>query len=237
VRERAGFEVMNLGAPIDVLWMRISKQPGDPAQSLGRMNYGRFLVMLDRGDYWQCAYLIRKGEFATLQSRGIEFLREQIGRIAPFSRQRLGELKTMDDVKLLTVVVDRLKKWWRPGWLCIGDSAHAMSPAGGIGINLAIQDAVAAANILAEPLRSGSLTDAHLRQVEERRTPPTQRTQNLQIQIHKRVFERNIGIERPMTAPWLVILLDRIPWLRRIPARIIGVGFQPEHVQTRAVGV
>src|SRR5262249_5035332 len=143
VRERAGLEVMNFGAPIDVLWMRLSKREGAAQQTAGRFNYGRLFVMLDRGDYWQCAYVIRKGGFEEIRARGLDTLRQDIVRIAPFLRDRVDELRDWDDIKLLTVVVDRLKQWWRPGLLCIGDAAHAMSPMGGVGINLAIQDAVA----------------------------------------------------------------------------------------------
>src|SRR5204863_9152542 len=146
VRERAELKIVNLGAPINVLWMRLSKRPTDPRQTLGRINYGRMFVTLDRGDYWQCAFVIRKGGFDAVRERGIDSFRQEIIRIAPFFADRVAELRDWEDVRLLTVMVDRLERWWRPGLLCIGDSAHAMSPIRGVGLNLAIQDAVAAAN-------------------------------------------------------------------------------------------
>ena len=231
VREAAGLKVENLGAPIDVLWMRLSKHPGDPPQSAGRINYGRFLVTLDRGDYWQCAFVIKKGGFAEIRQRGIENFRREITRIAPFFGDRVEELRDWDDIKLLTVMVDRLQRWWRPGLLCIGDSAHAMSPIGGIGINLAIQDAVAAANILAQPLRDGT-ADRRLSAVERRRRLPTRLTQAMQVFIQERIMDPVLSSERAIVAPWPVRLFNHLPWLRRIPARLIGIGFRPEHVQT-----
>jgi 2-polyprenyl-6-methoxyphenol hydroxylase-like FAD-dependent oxidoreductase len=232
VRERAGLPVKNLGAPIDVLWMRLSKSPGDPMQSAGRINYGRMLVMLDRGDYWQCAFVIRKGGFDAIRERGIELFRDEIVRIAPFLSDRVAELREWDDVKLLTVTVDRLQRWWRPGLLCIGDCAHAMSPIGGVGINLAIQDAVAAANILALPLRDGRLTDADLQAVQRRRTLPTRLIQAIQVAVQERVLDRVLGSDKPITAPWPLRLFNRLPWLARIPARLVGLGFRPEHVRS-----
>jgi 2-polyprenyl-6-methoxyphenol hydroxylase-like FAD-dependent oxidoreductase len=232
VRERAGLRVTNLGAPIDVLWMRLSKKPGDPGQTLGRINHGRMLVTLDRGDYWQCAFVIRKGGFDRVRERGLASFRDDIVRIAPFLGDRVAELKDWDDVKLLTVAVDRLERWWRPGLLCIGDCAHAMSPIGGVGINLAIQDAVAAANILARPLLNGSLTDRDLAAVQRRRNLPTRLTQGMQVAIQQRVLDPVIGSDRPISAPWPLRLFNRLPVLRRIPARLIGMGFRPEHVRS-----
>ena len=232
VRERAGLTVSNLGAPIDVLWMRLSKRSGDPGQSAGRINYGRMLVMLDRGDYWQCAYVIRKGGFAAIRERGLRSFHDEIVRIAPFLRDRVTELGAWDDVKLLTVMVDRLERWWLPGLLCIGDCAHAMSPIGGVGINLAIQDAVAAANILARPLREGILTDADLQAVQRRRTFPTRLTQGMQVAIQQRILDPVLGRDEPISAPWALRLFNHLPWLARIPARLIGVGFRPEHVRS-----
>jgi len=237
VRARAGLEIVNLGAPIDVLWMRLSKRPGDPTQSLGRINYGRMIVMLDRGDYWQCAYIIRKDGFEAVRARGLDAFRADIVRIAPFFRDRVEELREWDDVKLLTVVVERLKKWWRPGLLCIGDAAHAMSPIGGVGINLAIQDAVAAANILAAKLRDGTAADADLAAVERRRTLPTRLTQGMQVLIQERVLDRVLRGDEPIKAPALLHLFNRISWLQRLPARVLGLGFRPEHVHTPEVSV
>jgi 2-polyprenyl-6-methoxyphenol hydroxylase-like FAD-dependent oxidoreductase len=234
VRERAGLAVVNLGAPIDVLWLRLSKHPSDPPQTAGRFNYGRLFISLDRGDYWQCAFVIRKGEFQAIRARGIGNFGDEIVRIAPFLRDRVAELHDWDDVKLLTVTVDRLERWWRPGLLCIGDCAHAMSPIGGVGINLAIQDAVAAANILAQPLRDGVPTEADLQAVQRRRTLPTRLTQGLQVVIQERVMDRVLGSDKPIAAPWPLRLFNHLPWLARIPARLVGMGFRPEHVHSPA---
>jgi 2-polyprenyl-6-methoxyphenol hydroxylase-like FAD-dependent oxidoreductase len=232
VRERAGLKVQNLGAPIDVLWMRLAKRPGDPTETAGRINFGKMLVMLDRGDYWQCAFVIRKDGFAVLKAKGLEAFRRDIVQIAPFVRDRVEEVRDWDDVKLLTVAVDRLEKWWRPGLLCIGDCAHAMSPVGGVGINLAIQDAVAAGNILGEKLRTGSLSDDDLAAVERRRTLPTRLTQAVQVIVQERVIDRVLDTDKPITAPWPVRLFNWFPLLARIPARLVGMGFRPEHVRT-----
>ncbi len=231
VRARAGLEVQDLGSPIDVLWLRLSRKPDDSLQTLGYFNHGRVIVTLDRGDYWQCAFVIRKGELQELQQRGIESLREQIVRIVPKFQNRVAELQSWDDVKLLTVRVDRLRQWWQPGLLCLGDAAHAMSPIGGVGINLAIQDAVAAANILAAPLRDRAVTGEHLAAVQRRRTFPTHFTQRLQIFIHEHVINRVLASEETVSPPWQARLFDRIPALRRIPARVVGVGVRPEHVR------
>jgi 2-polyprenyl-6-methoxyphenol hydroxylase-like FAD-dependent oxidoreductase len=234
VRARAGLEVQDLGAPIDVLWMRLSKQPEDPPQSLGRLNFGRLLVMIDRGEYWQCGYVIRKGRSGELRARGLEAFRADVARVAPFLRDRLQELADWDDVKLLSVAVDRLKRWWKPGLLCIGDAAHAMSPIGGVGINLAIQDAVAAANILAQPLLDRRLSARHLQAVQRRRMFPTRVTQGVQVLLQERVLNRVLDDDQPVTAPWPLRLFNRWPWLRRIPPRLIGVGVRPEHVRSPA---
>ena len=190
VRRAAGLEVVNIGAPIDVLWMRISRLPDDPVQSLGRIGDGRMMVTIDRGDYWQCAFVIRKGEFDEIRAQGLDAFRAQIAALAPYMRDRLGELAEWDDVKLLTVTVDRLRRWHRPGLLCIGDAAHAMSPIGGVGINLAIQDAVATANILATALSQGGAEDALLDAVQRRRTFPTVMTQRMQVFLQDRILRR-----------------------------------------------
>jgi 2-polyprenyl-6-methoxyphenol hydroxylase-like FAD-dependent oxidoreductase len=232
VRERAGLEAIDIGAPIDVLWMRISKKDGDPGQTAGRLINGRLLVMLDRGDYWQCAYVIRKGGYDGVRARGIARFRDELVGIAPFLRDRVDELQDWGDIKLLTVAVDRLKEWWRPGLLCIGDAAHAMSPIGGVGINLAVQDAVAAANILAAPLLAGKLTDDHLRAVQRRRTLPMRVIQAMQVVVQKRILDRVIGSDQPVSAPFVVRLFNLVPWLRRIPARLVGLGVRPEHIRT-----
>jgi 2-polyprenyl-6-methoxyphenol hydroxylase-like FAD-dependent oxidoreductase len=237
VRKLAGLEVEDLGAPIDVLWMRISKKAGDPRQVLGYFNRGRVLVMLDRGDYWQCAFLILKGQFDEIRAEGLPHFREEIAGIAPFLKDRVtdGEPASWDDVNLLSVRVDRLHRWWRPGLLCIGDSAHAMSPIGGVGINLAIQDAVAAANILAGPWKAGGIADKDLEAVQERRMFPAKATQAFQVFVHKRVLERVLGRDKPLSPPWPVRLLDRWALLRRIPARFLGLGVRPEHVRSGTV--
>ena len=233
VRERAGMEVTDLGAPIDVLWMRVPRQPSDPQQTLGRFRAGKILVTLNRGDYWQCAYVIPKGGFDLIQQRGLPALREDIESVAPFLRGRTAELKDWDDIKLLSVAVDRLRRWSREGLLCIGDSAHAMSPIGGVGINLAIQDAVAAANILAERLLRGAVTDALLNAVERRREFPTKMTQGFQVFAHRRFINPALNTREPIRElPLPLKLLQRFPALRRIPARIVGLGFRPEHVHT-----
>ncbi|MDB5310011.1 MAG: ubiF 2 [Gemmataceae bacterium] len=232
VRARAGLPVRDFGAPIDVLWMRLSRRPTDPDLPVGRFDRGRVFVMLYRGDYWQCAFVIPKGGYDEVRRRGLEAFREEIVAIAPFMSDRVGELRDWDDVKLLTVTVDRLPRWYRPGLLCIGDAAHAMSPIGGVGINLAIQDAVAAANLLAGPLGGGTVTTADLARVQRRRMLPTRLTQWLQVLVQERVIRRVIGSRKPLSPPLTVRLLKRVPALRRIPARLIGVGIRPEHVKT-----
>ncbi|HJZ32577.1 MAG TPA: FAD-dependent oxidoreductase [Hyphomicrobiaceae bacterium] len=232
LRKSAGLPVKDLGAPIDVLWMRLAKRPGDPAQTLGRVAAGALLVMLDRGDYWQCAYVIGKGEAERIRGEGIASFRSKVAAVAPELSERLDELKDWDDVKLLSVAVDRLTTWTRPGLLFIGDAAHAMSPIGGVGINLAIQDAVAAANLLADPLRNERLTLRHLEAVQERRLFPTRATQRLQVLVQNNVLKRLLASHTTPKPPLPVRLLDRFPVLQRIPARLIGVGIRPEHVGT-----
>ena len=232
VREHAGFHVENLGAPMDVLWLRMSRQPGDPEQTGGTINYGHMMVTLNRNDYWQCAYLIRKGGYDELRARGLDAFKADIVRLTPFLADRVHELADWDDIKLLTVVVDRLRKWWRPGLLCIGDAAHAMSPVGGVGVNLAVQDAVAAANILAVPLREGRLTTDHLDQVQKRRTFPMKVIQQMQLTVQERLIDKILDSQKPIRAPWPMRLFNTFPFLRRIPARIVGVGVRPEHIHT-----
>jgi 2-polyprenyl-6-methoxyphenol hydroxylase-like FAD-dependent oxidoreductase len=233
LRQKAGLEVVDLGAPIDVLWMRIPKHAGDPAQTVGRIDTGRILVMLDRGDYWQCAFVIHKGGFEEIRRRGLPALRDEIARLTALDRARLEALRDWDDIKLLTVTVDRLRRWHRPGLLCIGDAAHAMSPIGGVGINLAIQDAVAAANILAPRLRGGGAIDSEtLDRVQRRRALPTRIIQRVQLLVQDRVISRVLGSTGPLSLPLVLRLLRRWPFLRRFPARLVGIGFRPEHVGT-----
>lgn len=233
VRERAGLPVKNLGAPMDVLWMRLSRKPTDTDRPTGRFDRGRIFIMIYRGDYWQCGFVIPKGTLAELQARGIEAFRADVVGVAPMLADRVEELRSWEDVKLLTVTVDRLRKWWRPGLLCIGDAAHAMSPVGGVGINLAIQDAVATANLLAEKLKSGSVTNADLAAVQRRRTLPVQLTQFLQVQVQKRIISRALDTRGPMQVPLVIRAFRRFRILRRIPARLVGIGARPEHVRTR----
>ena len=233
VRRLAGLEVIDLGAPMDVLWMRLSKGPDDPAQTLGRVEAGRFMVLIDREDYWQSAFVIAKGGFDAIQRRGLPAFREDLARLAPFLRERVGALTDWSDIRLLSVRVDRLRQWHRPGLLCIGDAAHAMSPVGGVGINLAIQDAVATANILAHPLARGAAADRHLRAVQRRREWPTRMTQGLQVLVQNRVIGSVLATRSgtQMSLPRVLRLLRRWAWLRRIPALIVGLGFRPEHVK------
>jgi 2-polyprenyl-6-methoxyphenol hydroxylase-like FAD-dependent oxidoreductase len=235
VRQRAGLEVEDLGAPIDVLWMQLSKVAGDRNQTLGRIVAGRIFVMIDRGDYWQCAYVIRKGGIEEVRKKGLAAFRSDIVALAPDLKGRVEELRDWNDIKLLTVRVDRLKTWYRPGVLCIGDAAHAMSPVGGVGINLAIQDAVAAGNILAGPLGGGTLTSGDLKAVQKRREFPTRLVQRAQVFIQTRVMGSvlaNTG--QPIPLPRVLKLVRRWPWLRRIPAYLVGVGVRPEHVRVPA---
>jgi 2-polyprenyl-6-methoxyphenol hydroxylase-like FAD-dependent oxidoreductase len=236
VREQAGLESIELGAPMDALWMQISKAPGDPGQSLGRIAAGQILVLIDRGEYWQCAYVIPKGRFEEIRRRGLPALREAIATLAPFLRDRVGELIDWSEVKLLTVKVDRLRRWYRPGLLCLGDAAHAMSPIGGVGINLAIQDAVAAANILSLPLRYGAATSEHLRAVQRRRELPTRVTQGIQVFMQNRVI-RNVlsSSQQQVSLPFALRLLRRWRWLQWIPAYLVGIGVRPEHVRVPEV--
>jgi 2-polyprenyl-6-methoxyphenol hydroxylase-like FAD-dependent oxidoreductase len=232
VREQSGLEVIDRGAPFDVLWLRLPLLEGDPDQSLGNFKAGKALVMINRRDYWQCGYLIAKGMFEEIKKMGLAAFQEDLVDIVPVLRGRVKELNSWDKIKLLTVQVNRLKRWHLPGLLCIGDAAHAMSPMGGVGINLAIQDAVAAANLLAAPLRKKNVTEQLLHAVQERRELPTRLTQALQVLLQNRFLLRILRGRQKMEVPLLPKLMARFPILRRIPARIIGMGFRPEHVRT-----
>ena len=233
VRALAGFHVENLGAPMDVLWLRIPKHPGDPVQQLGTIRTGHMLVMLDRGDYWQCAYIIRKGSFDQLKAAGIGALQRGLVEMVPALSDRVAQLDDWSKISMLEVRVDRLERWHRPGLLCIGDAAHAMSPIGGIGINLAIQDGVAAANILSVPLRAGlSPSDADLQRVQDRRMFPTKVTQAFQIFVQDRAIDPILQGAEIAKPPLAARLFGEFPLLRRLPARLIGMGVRPEHVAT-----
>jgi 2-polyprenyl-6-methoxyphenol hydroxylase-like FAD-dependent oxidoreductase len=233
VRTAAGLQVEDIGAPMDVLWFRLPHRDGDPMELVGRFDVGSILVLLDRGDYWQCAYVISKGSAEKVRAEGIEKVRETVSRLMPAFADRVGELRSMDDLKLLTVGVDRLRTWWKPGVLCIGDAAHTMSPIGGVGINIAIQDAVAASNILAGPLRERRLRDADLAAVQGRRLFPARATQAMQVFLQKRVITPSLASrDGRMEVPLFMRLMAWFPLLRRLPARLLGVGVRPEHVRT-----
>ena len=238
LREAAQLPAKDYGAPIDVLWLRIPRDPGDPGQVFGYIKNGKIFVMLMRDTYWQCAYVIPKGSFESVKGRGLDAFRAGIAQQAPFIADRVNALHSWDDVKLLTVQVDRLEKWYSDGLLFIGDAAHAMSPIGGVGINLAVQDAVAAANILYPDLAAGREPD--LAAVQKRRTFPTVMTQGLQLVIQNTFMARILrdgsepGVRKPKP-PAILQAFKHVPFLRRIPARLIGVGFRPEHVRTPAL--
>ena len=235
VREQAGLKVKEFGAPMDVLWFRLSRTAEDPVATMGRFDTGRIFIALNRGDYWQCGYVIAKGQFDELRRQEFETFRAAIVKLAPFARDSVRDLRGWDDVKLLTVRVDRLLEWFRPGLLCIGDAAHAMSPVGGVGINLAIQDAVAAANVLFKPLREGQLMIDHLRRIQKRRELPTRVTQWLQVAVQRRIIARVLVETGPLKPPLAARLLAKVPFLRRIPARIVGLGIRPEHVSPELI--
>src|SRR4029453_15457918 len=232
IQTRSGLEQLEFGVPIDVLWMRISKKDDDPAQSLGFFQQGKLLVLLDRGDYWQAGFVIPKGQFDEIKERGLAQFQNDIASFADFLRDRVAELDDWSKIKLLTVQVNRLRDWCCEGLLCIGDSAHAMSPAGGVGINLAIQDAVATANLLAEKLRRGPVHVGDLRKVQARREWPTRLIQGMQIFIHRRVVTGRTSDEKKTSLPFVLRLLKWFPILCQLPARFIGLGPRPEHIRS-----
>ena len=235
VRREAGFVPLDIGAPMDVLWFKLSRRTTDAGGLLFRIDAGQILAVFNRGEYWQCAYVIAKGSVDHLKAQGVGSLREKIAALAPFLADRVADLESFHEVKLLTVAVDRLPLWHKPGLLCIGDAAHAMSPIGGVGINLAIQDAIAAANILALPLSGeGPLSDKLLEQVQKRREWPTKVIQGMQVFIQKNVISRILGGTGKPVPPWFVRLFIYVPLLRRLPARLIGLGVRRERVTSRA---
>jgi 2-polyprenyl-6-methoxyphenol hydroxylase-like FAD-dependent oxidoreductase len=230
VREKARLQAREFGAPMDVLWFRIRRTAEDPAVTMGRFDAGRIFIALNRGDYWQCGYVIAKNQFEDMRRQESDTFRAAIVKLAPYLQNSIHELRGWHDVKLLTVRVNRLDEWFRPGLLCIGDAAHAMSPVGGVGINLAIQDAVAAANVLFKPLLERQVTIDDLRRIQTRRELPTRVTQRLQLAVQDHIIARVLTDTQPLKPPLAVRLLARYPFFRRIPARIIGLGIRPEHV-------
>ncbi len=231
LREAAGLELEDKGAPIDVLWFRLSRQAEDSGQVQARFDTGRVFIALNRGDYWQCAFVIGKGRNEAIRAAGLAAFRDSLKPLISFAAPRAEEIQSWDDVKLLSVQVNRLKSWWLPGFLCIGDAAHAMSPVGGVGVNLAVQDAVAAANILAGQLREkrpgASLA---LAAVQKRRDWPTRMTQRMQLMVQNTILARTLAAKGELRPPLALRIIMAIPGLRRLPARILGLGVRPEHV-------
>ncbi len=233
LRAKSELKVEDLGAPIDALWFRLPRRPTDTSETQARFDRGRLFVMLNRGDYWQVAYVISKGSFEAIKRDGIDSFRTKLASLLPFEAERASEVASLDDLKLLTVQVNRLTTWYKPGLLFIGDAAHAMSPVGGVGINLAVQDAVAAANILAMPLLQNSVSETELAAVQKRRWFPTRATQAMQVLVQNRVIAPALAGQKddgPLRPPWVFRLFQRFPYLRRIPARMVGLGVRPEHV-------
>ncbi|MFD5569728.1 FAD-dependent oxidoreductase [Streptomyces cadmiisoli] len=229
LRRSAGLRPEVLGSGMDILWFQLSKKEGDPGGMVGRLSDGKLLVRIERQTHWQTAYTVRKGGYEEVQARGLDWFRETLSELTPFLADRVHEVRSWDDVKVLDIQIDRLPRWWRPGLLCIGDAAHTMSPIMGVGINLAVQDAVAAANILAGPLASGTVTEEHLQRVQKRRTPPTVATQRLQRFLQTRFLEPWVRGEGKAPTPVVLRILKRLPALQAGPARTIGVGLRPEH--------
>ena len=232
VREKAGLKSDDYGAPMDVLWFRLSRKETDESETFGHFEAGAMMIMLNRGDYWQCAYVIPKGGIEKVKAEGLDAFRKRVLFMSPFLGDRVDELKSFDDIKLLTVAVDRLRQWWRPGLICIGDAAHAMSPIGGVGVNMAIQDAVASANRLAAPLKAGTVSDEDLRAIEARRTFPMRFTQGLQLMIQKRIISPTLASTQRPKPPLLFKIVGAVPLLQRIPGRLLAVGVRPEHIHT-----
>jgi 2-polyprenyl-6-methoxyphenol hydroxylase-like FAD-dependent oxidoreductase len=232
VRERAGLEIEEIGAPMDVLWFRAGKRENESESLFARVDPGRMMVTFDRGDYWQCAYVIAKGQYDAVKARGLPALLDDIARMAPILKPGLAEVKSWDDVKLLTVAINRLKRWTRPGLLCIGDAAHAMSPIGGVGVNLAVQDAVATANLLASKLANGCPPEDELDAVRRRREFPVRMTQRMQVVAQNNIVSAALKPgNQPLKVPLVVRLITAVPWLQGVTARFVGLGVRPEHVQ------
>ena len=233
VRERAGLEVEEIGAPMDVLWFRAGKRENESENLFARVDPGRMMVTFDRGDYWQCAYVIAKGQYDAVKARGLPALLDDVARMAPILKSGLADVKSWDDVKLLTVAINRLKRWTRPGLLCIGDAAHAMSPIGGVGVNLAVQDAVATANLLASKLANGCPPEDGLDAVRRRREFPVRMTQRMQVIAQNNIVSAALKPgNQPLKVPLVMRLVTAIPWLQGITARFVGLGVRPEHVRS-----
>jgi 2-polyprenyl-6-methoxyphenol hydroxylase-like FAD-dependent oxidoreductase len=236
VRERARLEVEEIGAPMDVLWFRAGKRADEKERLFARVETGKMMVTFDRGDYWQCAYVIAKGQYDAVKARGLEAFHGDIVAMAPVLQHGIADVRTWDDVKLLTVAINRLKRWTRPGLLCIGDAAHAMSPVGGVGVNLAVQDAVATANLLAGKLVNGSPSEEELGAVRERREFPMRMTQRMQVIVQNNIISVALKGDRKMTPPLLLRVVSSVPWLQGLAARFLAVGVRPEHVHLPASG-
>jgi 2-polyprenyl-6-methoxyphenol hydroxylase-like FAD-dependent oxidoreductase len=238
IREKSGLTSISTGVPIDVLWFRLSARESDPEQSFGFIDEGKALVTLDRGDYWQCGFIIAKGDFEHIKSGGLEKFRMTIARLAPHLSASVSEIRDWDQVKFLSVTIDHLEKWYKPGLLMIGDAAHAMSPLGGVGINVAIQDAIAAGNILVPAFKKGTPNEADCAAIQKRRWFSVRLIQRLQVFMQDKFLEPYLHTQSRITKlPWMLKVFQHLPFLRYIPARIVGIGFRPEHVQTDAEGL
>jgi 2-polyprenyl-6-methoxyphenol hydroxylase-like FAD-dependent oxidoreductase len=236
VRERAGLPIEEIGAPMDVLWFRIERRPDESENLFARVEPGKMMVTFNRGDYWQCAYVIAKGQYDAVKARGVAALLDDVVRIAPILKSGISDVKSWDDVKLLTVAINRLKRWTLPGLLCIGDAAHAMSPVGGVGVNLAVQDAVATANLLAAKLAGGCPTEDELDAVRKRREFPMKMTQAMQVIVQNRIISTALApANQPIKIPLVMRLVTAMPWLQGLTARFVGIGVRPEHVQSPAL--
>ncbi|NTE87348.1 FAD-dependent oxidoreductase [Agrobacterium rubi] len=232
IRDKAGLEIQRFGVPTEVVWMRLSKQPGDPQETMGHAGPQQGFVLIDRGDYWQCGYVVRKGSYAEFQEKGLEAFRDRVAEVCPLPRERLSEIQSWDDAWLLTVRIDRLTQWWKPGLICIGDAAHAMSPIGGVGVNLAIQDAVAVANVII-PILSfrRAITDADLAAIEKRRSFPTKATQRLQLMMRSKNKKDQADVKKAKGPPAFVLAIMRFPLLAHLAGRLIGLGFRREKLR------
>ncbi|MHC4043501.1 FAD-dependent oxidoreductase [Bradyrhizobium sp. 23AC] len=235
VRERAGLVVEEIGAPMDVLWFRAGRKADETESVFARVEPGKMMITFDRGDYWQCAYVIAKGQHEAVKARGLQALLDDVVRMAPILKAGIADVKSFDDVKLLTVAINRLTRWTRPGLLCIGDAAHAMSPVGGVGVNLAVQDAVATANLLADKMQHGCPSESDLDAVRRRREFPVKMTQRMQVIVQNKIISGALqGNDRPLKVPLIVRLITALPWLQGIPARLLALGVRPEHVHSKA---